>query len=92
MLKFFEDYDQLHPAQPDPAPQPEQGAAISAGVTADDMRTYFDAMKENLLNEIRDQMQALASSSSDPGTQTPVSDPTINNNEGGQNNASKSDL
>ena len=55
-LKFFNDYEKVNkqpdpPAKPDPAP---------ATMTVDDMKAYFDTMKESLINEIKEQLKSTA--------------------------------
>ena len=63
-------------------------------MTADDMKKYFDAMKENLMSEIREQIKQI---NNNPQVNAPIDvDNNVasqnNNNEGGNDNASNTDL
>ena len=90
MLKFFNDYEKLN--KPESAPQEPQGAADSQesvqgtlkpetvpAMTVDDVKSYFDAMKESLISEIKEQMTSYQTKSDQ-------------NTNGGENNASNTDL
>lgn len=90
MLKFFNDYDKVN--KPDPKAQPAQEAAGSQeaaqgtlkpetvpAMTVDDVKSYFDAMKESLISEIKEQMTSYQTKSDQ-------------NTNGGENNASNPDL
>lgn len=89
MLKFFNDYDKVNKVdstQPtptassnqDPTPAGLKPEAVPA-MTVDDVKSYFDAMKESLLSELKEQMAAYQTSSD-------------TNNNGGEDNASNTDL
>lgn len=56
-LKFFNDYERVN-KQPDPTPAPPDPAP--ATMTVDDMKAYFDTMKESLINEIKEQLKSTA--------------------------------
>lgn len=86
MLKFFNDYEKVNqakPPAPDPTPDPAPAGVKPETVpamTADDIKSYFDAMKEQLLTEIKEQMTAVSA----------PSDSNINN--GGEGDARNTDL
>lgn len=94
MLKFFNDYEKVN--KPEPAPQESQGAAVAQesssinlkpetvpAMTVDDVKSYFDAMKESLISEIKEQMLSYQTKS----------DANINtNSNGGEGDASNTDL
>lgn len=93
MLKFFDDYDKLHkndkPKETTDVVQPK-----IPDMTADDMKKYFDAMKENLMSEIREQIKQI---NNNPQVNAPIDvDNNVasqkNNIEGGNDNASNTDL
>lgn len=66
MNSFFKDYETLNPKQ-DPAPaDPKAADPKAADLTAkiasesfDDMKAYMDAMKENILKEVKDEISKL---------------------------------
>lgn len=89
MLKFFNDYDKVNKVDPnqsapaasseqDPTPAGLKPETVPA-MTVDDVKSYFDAMKESLLSELKEQMAAYQTSSDA-------------NNNGGEDNASSTDL
>ena len=87
MLKFFEDYAKVNP-------EPEVGKTTpipedTPTMTPDDMKTYFDAMKESLMSEIREQLKQ---NSTQKVEQNVTADNDINNEQGGNDNASITDL
>ena len=86
-LKFFNDYDKVNKpvtssdgtvqgTAPVTAP-----AAAPEAMTVDDMKAYFDSMKESLVNDIVKQIRATA-----------APDPEFNNEKEGDINASDTDL
>ena len=89
-MSFIKDYFQLNPEPartvPEPTPVQEQ--------SFDDMKAYFEAMKESMLQEVRAEIQKNMS------TPTQTVDKSVdsvdkNNNsliEGGNDNASNTDL
>lgn len=90
MLKFFNDYEKVN--KPESAPQEKQGAAAAQesaqgnlkpetvpAMTADDVKSYFDAMKESLISEIKEQIISYQTKSDQ-------------NTNGGGDNASNTDL
>ncbi len=66
MNSFFKDYETLNPKE-DPAPaDPKAAEPKAADLTAkitsesfDDMKAYMDAMKENILKEVKDEISKL---------------------------------
>ena len=71
MNGFFKDYDKLNPkedsapADPkaaDPKAADPKAADMAAKITSesfDDMKAYMDAMKENILKEVKDEISKL---------------------------------
>ena len=65
MNSFFKDYETLNPKE-DPAPADPKAdpkaADLAAKITSesfDDMKSYMDAMKENILKEVKDEISKL---------------------------------
>ena len=66
MNSFFKDYETLNPKK-DPAPaDPKAADPKAADLTAkissesfEDMKAYMDAMKENILKEVKDEISKL---------------------------------
>lgn len=66
MNSFFKDYETLNPKK-DPAPaDPKAADPKTADLTAkitsesfEDMKAYMDAMKENILKEVKDEISKL---------------------------------
>lgn len=82
-LKFFADYDKVNkPVTTDQDGVVQGTAPVVApeAMTVDDMKAYFDTMKESLLNEIREQIKAS------------VPETNINIEKEGDINASNTDL
>ena len=70
MNSFFKDYESLNPkkdpAPADPKADPKAADPKAADLTAkitgetfDDMKAYMDAMKENILKEVKDEISKL---------------------------------
>lgn len=70
MNSFFKDYETLNPkkdpAPADPKADPKAADPKTADLTAkitgesfDDMKAYMDAMKENILKEVKDEISKL---------------------------------
>ena len=56
MSKFIEALEKTTPAPaPAPTPKPDQ----IQGLTTQDMKDYFEAMKESLLSDLRKEMQEI---------------------------------
>lgn len=101
MLKFFNDYDKLHKndvkeQKNTVTVQTPNGDVTEQKVpdmTADDMRKYFDAMKENLMSEIREELKTI---NNNPQVNAPIDVDNVasqnNNIEGGNDDASNTDL
>lgn len=65
MNSFFKDYETLNPKK-DPAPADPKTDPKAADMTAkitsesfEDMKAYMDAMKENILKEVKDEISKL---------------------------------
>lgn len=89
MLKFFDDYAKINP-EPEvakPTPIPED----TPNMTPDDMKNYFEAMKESLMSEIREQLKQTSTPSVEQNNVTADND-IINNEQGGNDNASNTNL
>lgn len=93
-MSFIKDYFQLNP---EPAPAPARTVPEPVPVqeqSFDDMKAYFEAMKESMLQEVRAEINKIQS------TPTQTVDKSVdsvdkNNNsiiEGGKDNASNTDL
>ena len=70
-LKFFNDYERVNKKQPDPTPAPDP---TQATMTVDDMKAYFDTMKESLINEIKEQLKSTAASIDNTEKALPILD------------------
>ena len=78
MNSFFKDYETLNPkkdpAPADPPADPKAADPKTADLTAkitsesfEDMKAYMDAMKENILKEVKDEISKLTPAQ-DPGS------------------------
>lgn len=66
MNSFFKDYESLNPkgdpAPTDPKVVDPKAADLTAKITSEsfeDMKSYMDAMKENILKEVKDEISKL---------------------------------
>ena len=96
MLHFFDDYEKIKD-KINPQSEVKDDKPINideqpqVNMTPDDMKAYFDAMKESLMSEIREQLKQNDTSSR-------VSDVTVgkeikaDQKQGGNENASSTDL
>lgn len=86
MNSFFKDYETLNPkkdpAPADPKTDPKaadpKAADLTANITSesfDDMKSYMDAMKENILKEVKDEISKLTPAQN-PGSSGGVDDKT----------------
>ena len=87
-LKFFSDYDKVNKPVTSSDGTVQGTAAVTApaaapeAMTVDDMKAYFESMKESIVNDIVKQIR-----------ETAEPDPESNNTEKeGDNNASNTDL
>lgn len=99
MLHFFDDYEKIKDKiNPQPVVQDDQNGKMinvdeqpQVNMTPDDMKAYFEAMKESMMSEIREQLKQIDTSSK-------VSDVTVgkeikaDQKQGGNENASNTDL
>ena len=89
-MSFMKDYFQLNPEPartvPEPAPAQDQ--------SFDDMKAYFEAMKESMLQEVRAEINKIQSAPTQTIDKSVESVDKNNNSiiEGGDNNASNTDL
>lgn len=56
-MHLYEEFNKLHPEQP--APKKENDPT---GLTFEDMKKYFEGMKESLMNEFKKQISELKTS------------------------------
>lgn len=70
-MHLYEEFNKLHPEQP--APKKEQDPT---GLTFEDMKKYFEGMKESLMNEFKKQIQELKTS--EPPEEAPEDNPPEN--------------
>ena len=82
MNSFFKDYETLNPkknpAPADPKAAEPKAADLTAKITSesfDDMKAYMDAMKENILKEVKDEISKLTPAQN-PGNSGGVNDKT----------------
>lgn len=86
MNSFFKDYETLNPkkdpAPADPKTDPKaaepKAADLAAKITSesfDDMKAYMDAMKENILKEVKDEISKLTPAQN-PGSSGGADDKT----------------
>lgn len=96
MLHFFDDYEKIKDKiNPQPVVQENKMIDVDeqpqVNMTPDDMKAYFEAMKESMMSEIREQLKQIDTSSK-------VSDVTVgkeikaDQKQGGNENASSTDL
>ena len=93
-MSFIKDYFQLNP-EPAPAPArtvPEPAPAQEQSF--DDMKAYFEAMKESMLQEVRAEIQKNMSAPTQTVDKSVESVDKNNNSiiEGGKDNARNTDL
>lgn len=72
MSKFIEALEKTAPKE-DPAPQ--QKPDHIQGLTTQDMKDYFEAMKESLLSDLRKEMQEIQGKQSGSGKPEPEEKP-----------------
>ena len=92
-LKFFEDFNKLHKDDNKPAAKPDPEKVPD--LTVDDMKKQFEDLKSELLGEIRKQQGVNTVDNSVDNSQkidNNSSEPVNISKEGGNENASKSDL
>lgn len=96
MLHFFDDYEKVKDKiNPQPDVQEDKMVNLDeqpqVNMTPDDLKAYFEAMKESMMSEIREQLKQNDTSSK-------VSDVTVgkeikaDQKQGGNENASSTDL
>lgn len=85
-MHLYEEFNKLHPEQP--APKKEQDPT---GLTFEDMKKYFEGMKESLMNEFKKQIQELKTSEQPEGASEDNPAENLDNKEETEN-ASSTDL
>lgn len=93
-MNFFNDYEKVNPKQETPDAGAKQPTNAVQALTVEDMKTYFDQMKADLIKELK----ASTQSAEESGTKElktalgtiQISDKPIK--EGGNENASNTDL
>lgn len=82
-LKFFSDYDKVNKPGTSSDGTVQGTAPVTApeAMTVDDMKAYFDSMKESIVNDIVKQIR-----------ETAAPDPESNTEKEGDINASNTDL
>lgn len=78
-MNFFNDYEKVNPKQETPDAGAKQPTNAVQALTVEDMKSYFDQMKADLIKELK----ASTQSAEDSGTKE---------KEGGNENASNTDL
>ena len=73
-MHLYEEYNKLHPEQP--APKKENDPT---NLTFEDMKKYFEGMKESLMNEFKKQISELKTS--EPPEEAPEDTPPENEKE-----------
>jgi hypothetical protein len=82
-MSFFTDYEKTAP-KPEEKPTPEEIKTMST----DDMKAYFDAMRESIINEVTEQIKQIkgglnnASSSDLPGSEPDSAEPPVDGGSG----------
>ena len=84
-MHLYEEFNKLHPEQP--APKKEQDPT---GLSFEDMKKYFEGMKESLMNEFKKQISELKTS--EPPEGASEDNPTDNLNKEENENGSSTDL
>lgn len=90
-MNFFNDYEKVNPKPETPDAGAKQPSNSVQALTVEDMKTYFDQMKADLIKEIKSSTQPVE----DPNTKelkTALGTIQYSIKEGGNENASKSDL
>lgn len=85
-MHLYEEFNKLHPEQP--APKKEQDPI---NLTFEDMKKYFEGMKESLMNEFKKQIQELKTSEQPEGASEDNPADNLDNKEETEN-ASSTDL
>lgn len=88
MQGFFEDFKKLHPEKPAaeiPA-QNTESAESAATESFEDMKSYFESMKESILTDLRKEIAQIQSGqdANTPGGEDNTSQAELNNEEGGK--------
>lgn len=85
MQGFFEDFKKLHPDKP-AAETPAQNAESAATESFEDMKSYFESMKESILTDLRKEIAQIQSGqdANTPGGEDNTSQAELNNEEGGK--------
>ncbi len=77
-MSFFKDYEKTTP-KPAEAPKAQEIETMST----DDMKAYFDAMRESIINEVKEEIKQIkggqdnASSSDLPDSQSDSTEPSV---------------
>ena len=87
MRGFFEDFKKLHPDKPAAeSTQNTESAESAATESFEDMKSYFESMKESILNDVRKEIAQIQSGqdANIPGGEDITSQAELNNEEGGK--------
>ena len=82
-MSFFNDYEKTTP-KPEEKPTPEEIKTMST----DDMKAYFDAMRESIIDDVRKQIEEIkgglnnASSSDLPDSEPDSAEPPVDGGSG----------
>lgn len=69
MTRFFADYEKMNP--PEEQKQEESDPEKISGMSFSDVKSYFEAMKESLMNEMRKEIQEISGKKEEEGSQDP---------------------
>lgn len=82
-MHLYEEFNKLHPEQP--APKKEQDPT---NLTFEDMKKYFEGMKESLMNEFKKQISELKTSEPPEGASEDNPTDNLDNKEENENGSS----
>ena len=72
MMNFFKDYDKVTKEENQQTAESgaTRGQSQNASFSVDDMKAYFDSMKESLMNDIKSEMSNMLKSQTELPTQS----------------------
>lgn len=69
-MSFFKDFEKLNPEKPKEVTKDTQVTSMSS----DDMKAYFEAMRESIINEVKSQIEEIKKGGLDNASNTDLPD------------------